>query len=632
MEIFKKIPKIKELPDDNITRVVFAHEGIYYNWKNSSIPLAGVLLVEVEVVNGEEQLSDKYIIVKIGVPEVDSARYGTMFLGTKRLKRNWKGYDGYQEALAFNFNFTENEPTSVHFGDRDSDGKYYIPYGRFSFSMIDDKFVKIPFMKTQLTKLITDEGITVFIPALEVLTSLLVPSDRVMRSKLLMSPMDDVLRKYLKKHMYDSVNDIYVLEFKDQGKRNSSTSFLAYLAMNQKSRNRVSKIGASVFVGDKTDIKYPEILPYHPETLSILADGIWLDDEETSFLCFRVDSMKLPNDHKIGRIVEKEIKVGEELEEQEGGDGGRNPSGQMPPGLDPEVTAGNNPNTGGKTTYIKTEVEIINDDDIFVNIVVENEVDEPQSPPVSSTNDETEDNEDDEIEDPEEDENASNQLSSGEEENSQDSKGTSKLRQKDNLIKNPKERVKNSDILKNMIFTLDALRKDASSILSNFQYIDSNGAIVGKGTLFDFTASRETKHKKWAYNVYDKENDIYEGRGALIIKITLSNKKSAYIFEIERRNDNEGFFGQLFNTENGKLSTNQIEKLLLEVEKNNGRAKKRAKRLNSEGEVEGFLKTIPLESVIENIPYEHTNKVDETLYKEMFEKLLAKEQQNSIFK
>ncbi len=617
MDAFKRIPKIKELPDDNTKRVVFANEGVYYNWYNSSIPLVGVLLVEVETFKGREQLSDRYIIAKIGVPEVDSARYGTMFLGKKRLKKNWKLFNGYRENLDFSFDFAENEPSSIHFGDKDPNGEYYIKYDRFSFSMINDKSEKAPFMKSRLAKLTTADDITVFIPTLEVLTSLLVPSERTMRSKLLMFPIDDVWDEYLKDYTYDTSNEMYVLDFKENGKSKTSMAFLAYLTMNQTSRNRMSKIGASIFGGNRSDIKYPEILPYHPTNLDISVDGIWLDNEKTVFLCFRVNTMMLPNDYKIGRIVEKEIKIGEPPEEQEEGEGGS--SSPRPPKPDPvdlEVTAGNNPSKKGLTTYIKTEVDILSHEDLFVDIIIENKVDEPPSSSSKPSN------KDQESED-EENDKGSNQVSSGDADNTNSSKGTGKLRQKDNLIKNPKKRVINSEILKNMILTLDTLKKDTSSILLDFSYLDNTGEKSSDGTLFDFTGSDEEKHRRWAHNVYDRENEIYEGRGALIIKVTLSNQRSAYILEIERRNDNEAFSGQLFNTEDGKLSELSIKELLWEIEKNNGTSNRRG----NDG-----LEIIPLESVAENIPYPHREDKEGILYTAMFKQLLSDYKDKSIFK
>jgi hypothetical protein len=94
--------------------------------------------------------------------------------------------------------------------------------------------------------------------------------------------------------------------------------------------------------------------------------------------------------------------------------------------------------------------------------------------------------------------------------------------------------------------------------------------------------------------------------------------------EIERRNENEAFSGQLFNTINGELTRDDIEQLLLEVTKYGGKS---SERIDKKG-----LCAIRLNSVDRNIPYMHIKDKSSGMYVSMLRELLEKHKEHPVFK
>jgi len=261
-EKFKNLPSIQGFPADDKKRVVLAFGPLYKNDSFASdMPLVEVLLVEIEEDDkGQEFLSSKYKTYrtpKIGLPQLDSVRIGNIFIGKKRIERNWKEFNGYEEGVSFNFNFSKNEPETIHFGASRDNGSYYIDLDIFSLSvMTGDSADKARFLKAKFAKLTDEKGIAVLIPSLEVLTQMLIPKEQEIRNKLLMLSMDDIVSDYLKNYSYDASSNKYIFEMKT-GKDLSNMVFLAYLAMNPVSRGRISKIRDSIATESPLAAKYP---------------------------------------------------------------------------------------------------------------------------------------------------------------------------------------------------------------------------------------------------------------------------------------------------------------------------------------------------------------------------------------
>lgn len=610
MEEFENLPQIKGLPEDNIKRVVLASGAVLYNGKNAFIPLVEVLLVEVVEKDDQEALSSNIFIGKIGVPQLDSVRFGTVFIGNKRTKQKWTSFKGYKEKIKFSFNFNENDPVNIHFGAKKENGTYYIWKNKFSFDVIQDKNVKARFLNSKLSKLVTNNGVSVLVPSLEVLTGLLVPAEQSIRGKLLMHSMDDIVTEYLEEYSYDSDNNEYVIKYHARSKKESNLAFLAYLAMNDISRSRLSKIYNSIVLGSRYAPKYPVVLPYHPTELFMEADGIWMDNK--TFLCLRVEYMDPPKDHKLRErkvIVRKSRNKVDTLDESEG-----KKQTQAYDINDLGVTPENNPSTKEPRIHIGSEVKVGSIKDIIsidVDIKYEDEEQEVHD------NQGLDENPPSEKEGPE-------NLSSGDSDNTRDSQKTGKLDQKETLIDDHQSCVDKSDTFTKVIKSLDILKNDKDSSLIDYFYITSKGKRSDTLKLCSFLY-KETRYAKigtkWSYSIYNKKKKIFKPRAALIIEMILKDGKNAYILEIEQKTEGEKFSGLLFNTPSGALLQSDIKNLLVEIAELKG-----VIRTKNEG-----LHAVDLKSVINSVPYTHYKDKSTKLYVGLFNKFMVDETYNYIY-
>lgn len=608
MEEYENLPKIDGLPDDKVKRVVWAGGAVFYNDKNPEIPLVEVLLVEVDKYESEEKLSDKTYLAKIGLPQVDTVRFGTVFIGNRRTRQIWTGFKGYRENVNFSFDFWDNEPESIHFGAKNQEGQYYIWKSKFSFDAIADKQTKSRFLKSQLTKLITDNGVSVLIPSYEVLTVLLVPAEQSIRSKLLMCPMDDIVNEFLENYRYDSDNNEYIVRYYKKSKKESNLAFLAYLAMNNISRARISKIYSSITSGSRLDPKYPVVLPYHPTRLNIVCDGIWMNNK--TFLCLRITHMDPPRDYNLKEESEREKRT----IEKEDAPAGQNPK-QETQDFDIDdllVTPENNPNPRSPRVFIGSGVTVGSIKDMVSKEIITKENDAPIKVSAGKND------EDEPV--PKE---APNNLSSGDHQNSQDTQGTGKLNQVEKTIDNPQECIDESDMFTKVIKSLSLLKDNDNCPLIGFLYIDNQGNKTSEAALCSFLykeARLANSGTKWAYKEYNRKKKIFKPRGALILELILEDGGSAYLLEIEQKAEEKGFSGLLFNTGSGILSSSDIKKLLLEIVKLKGRF-----RIKN-----GSLQAVDLHSVAKSTPYTHYKDKNTKLLVMLFSKLIDN-QDNRIF-
>lgn len=614
MEEFEKLPKVEGLPKDKKKRIVLASGAIFYNNINSAIPLVEVLLVEVKLVNDKEELSDKIFIAEIGIPQLDSVRFGTVFVGERRTKQVWTDFNGYKENISFSFDFREHAPSTIHYGAKKQDGKYYINPYKFSFSMIKNTEVKSRFLNSKLTKLMTYNGVSVLIPSLEVLTSLITPAEQSIRSKLIMLPMDNIVTEYLKNYEFDSENKEYKIQYYEKSKKESNAAFLAYLSMNSIARGRISKIHDSVKLGKIYERKHPIVLPYHPTVLNMSADGIWMDNK--TFLCLRIRHMDPPRDYKITEIQEVEKKKSSnEANLLEEGTGGNNQETKPYDIDDLVVTPGNNPSKRSPRTRISTEVTIGSIKDIMSKEIIITESEDTDTPSKKNMDDE---NEDEKKEPP-------TKLSSGDNEDTQDSRGTAKLEQEEKLIDNPQECTEESDVFSKAIKALGALKNNKKSTLNDFFFIDSlgNKSSEIKVCSFLYPEARYRRSKtKWSYKVHNKKAKIFTPRGALIIELVLEDDKRAYILEIEQKNKGEKFAGLIFNTVDGSLNKIEIKNLLIEIAKLKGVIREKKDK---------SLQAVSLENVAFSEPYTHYKDKNTGLYLGLFGKLINEETYTTVF-
>ncbi len=393
------------------------------------------------------------------------------------------------------------------------------------------------------------------------------------------------------------------------GKDLSNMTFLAYLAMNNISRNRISKIRSSVAIGDSLGAKYPEVLPYHPTNLFIISDGIWIN--KSTFFCFRVEHVTPPKDYRLLRI-KKSLARKKSDENKDTTDNIPQQPQQEYDEDDLDVARDQTPNAKNKRYNIHSEVEVGDISHLFEEIIIESD---------KNTSDYFERQEDKEKE--------PLHLSSAENVHANDSGETGKLAQKEDLIAHPKDRVMNSDIFKKVIRSLDNIKKNSNSLLQDFTYVHEDGSDRAEGYLLSFLCP-ETKYKQagsWTYNVHIIKDKTFIPRAALIIRVLLTNGKYAYILEIERKNKSESFSGLIFNTLDGNLSPQRVRSLLIEIARNNG-----SYHYYQKGEKPRVKKQISIKSVPRyEIYYHREDNNEKKLYTNVFDRVFNNASLSDIF-
>jgi hypothetical protein len=583
---------IRSFPKDDVERVIWWYGPVVKNPYDSHNPL--VVLIARRIINNK--LSMNIEILRVTLPELDQVRLGSIWKGPKITDKIWTNFPDYKAMQKFSFDFTTKPPESISFlTKRPNLNIGYIPQSIYDLGNFDHhpdlKLIKKHFFRTHLTKLISKQGVTVLIPALEFLTGVIAPEHKQIRAGLLNFHLDTLLSKFIKK-AYIKDDDYYVDFIK--AKTPANRTVLAYLYLNQVSRGRISSLWYSMQTttvdrtGTREQEKYPQVLPYHPERLLLEGDGIWIDAK--TFLMLQVSGTSLPTEHRIININPNLDDDDDDPDDDNDDDtpGGSNgPSGPNNPNNDEcDVTEMNDPDDQAGKVRIRSKVKIIGDLPIILEITngepiskpapVPNKPKELQEEDTPAPNEENDDNTPkpdngaDEKKDPQ-------MASSGEANGRSESKGTKSLEQAELTEDNP-----NSHLTK-IIQSLQALPLYKNSDVVNFVFIDNEGHEHP-----DIVYCRITKdqlpedHKGRWHTTRKKENtkNEYYLRNFLIAKIHLKNGGSAYILEIARKNQ-ESFLGLIFNTDSGTITKQTIEDLLKEIVQNKGRYTKQPARKNA---------------------------------------------------
>ncbi|MDD3770302.1 MAG: hypothetical protein PHV10_06820 [Sulfuricurvum sp.] len=580
---------IQSFPKDNIERVIWWYGPVVKNPYDSDNPL--VLLITRHIINNK--LSANIEILRVTLPELDQVRLGSIWKGPKITDSMWTDFPNYKVEQKFSFDFTNNPPESISFLTRKPNSNFgYIRQSTYDLGNFDYhpnlNLIKKHFFRTHLTKLISKNGVTVLIPALECLTGVIAPEHKQIRSGLVNYQLDTLLSKFIKKA--DKKDDDYYVDF-IKSKTTANRTVLAYLYLNQISRDRMSSLWYSMQTttvdrtGTREREKYPQVLPYHPKRLLLEGDGIWID--KTTFLMLRVNGTSLPLEHRIININPNlDHDDAEPDDDDETPGGGNGPSEPQGPNNDEfEVTETNDPDDQGGKVCIRSKVKIIGDLPIIFEITDGDPIHKPTPVPKKpkdsqeendpGTNEEKDDdstepeNGEDEKKDPE-------RVSSGEANDCSESKGTKSLEQAELTEDKP-----NSHLTK-IIQSLQALPISQSSDVDNFVFIDNEGnehpdlvycRITKEQLPEDYKGRWHTTRKK------EKTENEYYLRNFLIVKIHLKKGNSAYILEIARKNQ-ESFLGLIFNTDSGTITKQTIVDLLAEIVQNKGRYTKQPSRNN----------------------------------------------------
>ena len=301
----------KNLPDNDFYYLVLNY-GVAVKLKNESlIPNIQVILRKVNIVNLTVVKDSPDIVVYLPIPELDEVRIGSVWKRRQKVLDRWKNFDilEYMEDVNFNFDFTIHNPQIVKFNEEiDSLGDSLSNIYKINFQKYEEK--NIPFFnKTNYTKLISDDGVTVLIPSIELFVSAYTPQHKIIKQRLLQFNLDDAINEFINLDNSKVENQEYYIGLYKKWE-DSNIKFLAYAKFNNRSRNRISYLSSSLEFnsGDIISgyqVRYPIVLPYHPIHLFINSDGLWLN--EKTFLIQRIYIISIPSDITVKAIIEGTI-------------------------------------------------------------------------------------------------------------------------------------------------------------------------------------------------------------------------------------------------------------------------------------------------------------------------------------
>ncbi|MFA6192991.1 MAG: hypothetical protein WC665_11660 [Sulfurimonas sp.] len=571
-DIKEKISAVDTFPDDDKIRIVYAYGALIQNINSTKVPNVEVLLKEIV----DNQTTDNVIIIKISIAQIDIVRLFTVWKGRKRTVKYWTDFEQYKCNQKFSFDFDVCAPESIKYEDKhqDSGYPYFSPYWYELRHITKDHGYHFHFNNSRYTKLTTNDGIIVLISSFEILTSTYVPYEQHIRNQLLGFPIEKILSEYIDDKSTFIHNDEYHMQFYNN-KDNANISFLSYLKFNQITKQRLTRLRSSMETGSKYSDRYPVVLPYHPKIMEIVSDGIWLDKK--TFFVFRINGYSLPEEYKI---IVQETENTANIEKPI--DGGQTSNWKTnPPDIDNYEIPINNierPHNDNGAIRIMSEVIVLNREKCNIQHIVKKK--EVESSNLLRRNRENE------IEG----------LSSGEPSGSKDSKKTGGI-----IIDNPakKIRLKQSETIELIEKALCNIVKDGIKFkesngelkklhFDNLLFVDEQCNLYQENPSSIFYNVLKHKSKNFGSWVIKKYKDEttgdykYNYRSYMLVKIKLMDGRFAYLLEIDRRNDKEGFSGLIFNLNGSEISDISLNKLLSRIVENSGRYKRKIKNKKSE--------------------------------------------------
>ena len=523
------IKAVDSFPPDNRIRVVWAYGAVYRNLGPTRVPEIDIMLKEV-LPNGE--LSETQIFVKVSVAQLDIVRYMSVWKGNQRTTDFWNNFKAYKENILFSINTAES--TVIKFTDKNPDsGFWYFPIYKYKMDLIEPKTMYWHFANATFTKLKTKNGITVLIPSMEFLTSTYVPHEQQIRYKLLQKNLDDILDEYIKSSKIE--HDTYHIELYGS-KVDTNIAFLAYAKFNQQTRQRLSKLRESLERSDNNfKERYPTVLPYHPSNMDIEGDGIWLDNK--TFFMFRVNNYSLPEDHVVeSYALELKFEIDKSKEKSH-----YHHRLQQDFNKDEAlITNRHNPHLRNASVNLISEVSVLN----------------RHRSKIKHTKEKLNIRDNAEIDLDMENISDITHLSSGEADQTGDSRKTAKIRI--TAQNEDKTHLNQSEVLKMVIETLYYMRDEELDISSNekpvyikeIYFVDEMCKLNTEQMSTQF--SRVLKRAKRKTNLWvlkrkniNHKREFFGYRNYLFVKIVLDDGRSAYIFEIDRKNNDNGFLGMI---------------------------------------------------------------------------------------
>lgn len=299
----------QKLPGNDDYYLVLNYGAAIKLKNESQIPNIQVVLRKVDIVNQTFIKNSHDIIVYLPIPELDAVRIGSIWKKRERVLEKWRDFDNfeYTEDINFNFDFTINSPQIVKFDEKIVSLENSLS-NIYKINFQKSEQYKIPyFNKTNYTKLISDTGITVLIPAIELFVSAYTPEHKLIKQRLLQFNIDKAIEDFINLDNSKVENQEYHIGL-HRKMEDSNIKFLAYAKFNNISRKRISYLSSSLEFSeleriDGCQVRYPIVLPYHPIHLFISSDGLWLN--EKTFLVQRIYTISIPSDIIVKAVIEE---------------------------------------------------------------------------------------------------------------------------------------------------------------------------------------------------------------------------------------------------------------------------------------------------------------------------------------
>lgn len=232
----KNIP-FKNLPDNDNYYLVLNYCAAIKLKNESLIPNIQVILRKVNIDNQTVIKNSPDIVVYLPIPELDEVRIGSVWKRRQKVLDRWKNFDNleYMEDVNFNFDFTLHIPRIVKFNEKiDSLGDSLSNIYKINFQEKEEKF-----NKTNYTKLISDDGVTVLIPSIELFVSAYTPQHKIIKQRLLQFNLDNAINEFINLDNSKVENQEYYIGLYKKWE-DSNIKFLAYAKFNNISRKRIS--------------------------------------------------------------------------------------------------------------------------------------------------------------------------------------------------------------------------------------------------------------------------------------------------------------------------------------------------------------------------------------------------------
>ncbi len=603
---------IKTFPENEFIHLV-VNFGVAAKLKvKSNTPNIQVILRKVDFIDNTFVIRKEHdIIAYVALHELDAVRIGTLWRNRKRIKGVlWQDYENlkYSTKIYFNFNFQEFNPTTITYEQNISELNNLSLSDIYTNNLPTSYYSDISkinlLKKTKYTKLIDIDQNIVLIPCMELFVSTYTPESKIIKERLLKYDIDTAINMYLKPNECIIDGDKYILSLNESvkivfGDRN--LRFISYLKLNSTSRRRVSKLWNSLEFdeGDEVDespVRYPEVLPYHPTSLLIDADGLWLN--KNVFLVLRINNRSLPVDFDVSvkydkitiDILEDHLKdsgkenedINNDEEEISPDDETDDESNPLTPvevaGINSEELNLDSNDESTKRTYtqrVYSEVGVIGEElktDHIVNNkhyeITKGTLDEKgkKNPKTTSNDGEIEENSTETRDEPSND--IPQDLSSAEE-NSNDTKDVKKIYVEENSF-SPETQA----LFESLIEAIEKLKKQQKDFNYFFVDKDFDDKTNFKDSKTSFYNTLEPKEKNSWYRlkVRDKEkggNKSHGFRSYLLIHIIWQGKHY-YLLEIGKKAV-ENYSGLIFRDDNhNKLDFSVLKVLLEKVVENKG--------------------------------------------------------------